>query len=62
MNRSPALYWTAEREAQLIEDRKTMTLDALAEKYHVSPARISQVLKRAKERLKPGLSVKSIGA
>jgi DNA-directed RNA polymerase sigma subunit (sigma70/sigma32) len=53
MKHSTKLRWGPAEEALLLHLRETMTLDALAEKYDVTPARISQVLKRAKGRLVP---------
>lgn len=40
--------WPDELVAQIVEDRKTMTLDALAERYDTDTCWISVLLKRAK--------------
>lgn len=42
--------WPAELVAQIVEERKTTTLDALAERYDTQPAWISMMLRRAKEK------------
>lgn len=42
--------WTAVLVAQIVEERKSMTLDALGVRYDTHPAQISWLLKRAKER------------
>jgi hypothetical protein len=40
--------WTDELMMSLLADRKTMTLDALADKHDVAQARICAVLKKAR--------------